>query len=613
MNAPVWQLDSVSLLGRGRPRLDAVSLDIQPGVTALLGASGAGKTSLLNLLVDFERPSAGRVVFNSRSRYWSPQDGGLWPHLTVAAHLDAVQPSRDQPAVDRLLNQFDLTACADARPGTLSMGERSRLSIARTLASGADVLVMDEPLAHVDPARVGKYRSAVRRHVQQHGVTLVFATHSPETVLAEAQQVVCLDGGRVLFDGRVDDLYWRPANEQFAGLMGAANWFEPADAAIWFANGNAPPGDQQCVRPERLRIESIDQSPLIVRDARFCGSFAEAEVEHTACQERRTFTHRPADASLKAGDRVALRVIALLLLCVTLGLAGCKDDAAHPPLDIKQVKLIPLTPDGGKLPGPRGLGIGKDGSIIAVDTAGRVLIFDTRGRPVRDWRMPESDVGRAEGVIQLQDGRIAVADTHYHRIVLFDAEGNLLSMFGDYGHDPGQFVYPNRLCQDADGYLYVSEYGGNDRVQKFAPDGTHVLTIGSVGTDPGQFQRPSGLAWHDGTLYISDAGNNVVHVYRDDGKYVGPLGTDERGEVKDPSWSLDIPYDLAIGPDGLLYVIEFGSRMTVLTLDGRLAGRIGRPGRGRGDFATPWAVAVDGERRVWVADTGNRRIVEFDL
>ena len=92
MNRILWQLEGVGL----GQRLRDITLRIEPGVTAVLGHSGAGKTSLLNLLVGFEKPDAGKLIaeFNRGSHriplFWVPADGGLWPHLTVAEHIAIV-------------------------------------------------------------------------------------------------------------------------------------------------------------------------------------------------------------------------------------------------------------------------------------------------------------------------------------------------------------------------------------------------------------------------------------------------------------------------------------------------------------------------------------------
>ena len=178
-------------------------------------------------------------------------------------------------------------------------------------------------------------------------------------------------------------------------------------------------------------------------------------------------------------------------------------------------------------------------------------------------------------------------------------------MFGEEGEGPGQFIYPADVAQDPDGFLYVSEYGGNDRVQKFTNTGEFVTQFGTVGTAPGQFQRASGLLWHDKTLYVADAINNRIQAFRDDGTFLRVVTEAVEG-------GLDYPYELALGPDATLYVVEYkAGRVTRMTLNGEALGRYGETGRGVGQFWTPWGIAVASDGRIYVADTGNRRIVEL--
>ena len=98
MGEALWRLSGVRLGGNSPARLQDISLEIREGVTAVLGCSGAGKTSLLNLLVGFEAPDGGGISAalptqgHSLPLYWAPQNGGLWPHLTVRRHLEAVLP-----------------------------------------------------------------------------------------------------------------------------------------------------------------------------------------------------------------------------------------------------------------------------------------------------------------------------------------------------------------------------------------------------------------------------------------------------------------------------------------------------------------------------------------
>lgn len=606
----LWSLNDVSLSGRQAPRLERVTVEIPQGTTAIVGASGAGKTSLLNVLVDFERPSSGTIsgplVEPGPGRltvYWSPPSFGLWPHLTAEEHLSTVVDGDPHPGVDRLLHAFDLTAVRHVKPESLSLGERSRLSVARALASGARVLVMDEPLSHVDPARIGSYWNTIREQCAREGQSLVFATHSPEFVLREATNVLCLDRGELSYCGTVKQLYESPQTMDLALMLGPCNWLEPGDRRRWL-NSHDELGHATCIRPERLAVEPSTDGPAKVEASRFAGASAELDVINVYDGARRTFIHRPSGPSLRPGDRVLLKVLMLFLVVLLVGCSG-----SDTTLYVKKESVWNMPPDGPRVPAPRGMTVSPDGEYLVLDNAGRILVFDKDGELKRHWWMPEYSVGKPEGVCVLKDGRIAVADTHYHRVVFFNHEGEVTGMFGKLGTGPGEFIYPVSVIQDDKENIYVCEYGNfNDRAQKFRKDGTFVTQIGSYGTEDGQFQRPSGAAWFDGRVYIVDAFNNRVQVFDEDGKLVAILGTSDRIS------ELYYPYDIAVSERGELYVVEYGAgRVSKYDRSGKLLGRYGHPGAGDAQFMTPWGLAVDHRGRVYVCDTGNRRIVELEF
>ena len=292
----LWSLEAVSL---APARLRGITLEIPRGITAVLGWSGAGKTSLLNLLVDFEKPDAGKICGAPRVA-WVPQNGGLWPHCTAREHLEIARRSRGES--DTLLSAFDLAEKARAFPHEMSEGEQSRLAVARALAASADVLVMDEPLVHVDPARAGKYWQAIREHLARTGASLVFSTHEPEAALGEAEHVVCLREGCVLHAGPVAELYANPPTPELMGFLGAGNWFTAEDAACFGIEAN------RCIRPERLAIEPAQDGAIIVDSARFKGSVEEVVLRDTASETQRTFFHRPTANKLQRGMRAAIRL-----------------------------------------------------------------------------------------------------------------------------------------------------------------------------------------------------------------------------------------------------------------------------------------------------------------
>lgn len=285
---------------------------------------------------------------------------------------------------------------------------------------------------------------------------------------------------------------------------------------------------------------------------------------------------------------------------------GCRDSDENNTMGVKSVRSWLLPPDGAKITAPRAVNIGPDNEIYVLDDNGRVVVMGDNGVVLRQWRMPESEIGNPEGICFLKDGRIVVADTHYDRIVFFTRDGEVLQTLGTHGVEPGQFVYPVAVCQDENEFIYVAEYGDHQRVQKFTPNGEFVLQFGNQGTEPGQFQRPSGVVWRDGEVYVVDAFNNRVQLFKDDGTFVGVLD--------DKDYELQYPYDVTKGPDGSLYIVEHkAGRVSHLSPEGRLLGRFGTSGRSKGQFMTPWGLAFRGQSRIVVADTGNRRVVEIEL
>jgi sugar lactone lactonase YvrE len=299
----------------------------------------------------------------------------------------------------------------------------------------------------------------------------------------------------------------------------------------------------------------------------------------------------------------ALIVLGAILCCWS---GGCSRKGVQQ-LTAREWRAWQLPPEGPSMPTPRSLATGPHDELAALDTAGRVTIYDAQGTLVRQWHMLDVSVGKPEGIVILRDGRVVVCDTHYFRIVYFDSEGHWLRNFGKKGEGHSEFIYPVGICKDPEENLYICEYGGHDRVQKFTREGEWLGEFGTFGTARDQFQRPSGLAWYEGKVYVADAINHRVLVFTDNGQFVGNLG-----DPQPPTF--DLPYDIALGPDRLFYVIEYGAgRVSRLNPSGHLLGRFGSTGSGMGEFATPWGLAIDSKGQMYIADTKNRRIVALRL
>ncbi len=608
MTNPLWHLENVRLNGKSHPRLNGVTVDIAQGTTAIIGYSGAGKTSLLNLLVDFEQPDAGVVTCHVNEAeteqlpfYWVPQNGGLWPHLTVRQHLEAVAPPDSKQPIENILQAFDLAELQQALPGRLSQGEASRLALARAIATQATVLILDEPFSHIDPARIDRYRDALHSLTQPNTTSLVIATHSPATVLRDADKVICLKEGAVVYQGEPTQLYYSPPSQELALYLGPANWIEKQESETWLG---APLTEDRCLRPESVEIVEQTESSLVVEQSRFVGPVSEVLLKDHTTQNQKRFMHRSPASPLKVGQNVAIRIIAMVLACLTI--TGCERNN-EPDLPVNSVEYRIMPADGHALPAPRGLCCGPDDTVYVLDNAGRVLVYNADGTLNRQWHMPAYDVGKPEGICRFKDGRIAVADTHYRRVVFFDDNGKVLSTMGELGEGPKQFTYPVAITQDDDENFYVGEYGGNDRVQKFSVNGDFLLEFGRTGSNPGEFQRASGVDWHQGKVFVADAFNNRVQVFDENGEFQEILGVSPDGVSL-----FDYPYDLTLGPKGNIFVVEYGgNRITCIDQQGKLIGRFGSAGPGQNQFTMPWGLTVNRHGTIYVADTGNRRIVEL--
>ena len=600
----LWSLRDVTLRGRYRPRLEAVSLDIPRGKIAVMGSSGSGKTSLLNLLVGFDTPSTGKIVRcfaadpHRLPLYWSPSDMGLWPQQTVAQHIEAVIPAkaiRTEVMFD-WLKRFDLEPQAQHYPHQLSQGEQSRLAVARALASQARVLVLDEPLAHVSPAKILDYWRIVEGTCESLGIDLIFATHSLDLARKTATHVLVLEDGQVVYQGDTRTLETQPPNLAAAQGWGPCYWLQGSPCQNWFRESSG----HNVARPEWLELNPADDGPLEWLESRSLGTLQQSRVREWESQREHHLLHRPHTLLPQSGQRVWLRM--LLCLALMLGLIGCKGAWANGDQPVPKTQATILSPVGAKIPAPRAVHATRD-RLYVLDNAGRVLSLDHFGTTLDTWWMPAFSVGKPEKICLLRDGRLAVADTHYHRVVYFHPDGKVAGMQGKLGREPGEFIYPVAIAEDPAGNLYVCEYGGNDRIQKFSPEGRFIKSFGKPGTGPGEFQRPSGIVYRDKVLYVVDAFNNRIQRFSDEGEYLGFFGDTQ-------ALNLEYPYDIASSPNGDFYVVEYtGGRVSRLTREGQLVRRYGRTGANEGELQTPWGVSVSPQGTVWVADTGNRRLM----
>ena len=223
--------------------LDDVSLEIGRGdFFVVLGPSGCGKSTLLRLIAGLERPDAGRIALDGRtvddaaaSRHEPPETRGvgvvfqsyaLWPHMTVAEQVAfplRVAGVRGEALAARgaeCLATVDLERFAGRRPDALSGGQRQRVALARCLAQEASVILMDEPLANLDPHLRASMEEELAAFHARTGATTLYITHDQREAMALADRIAVLGEGRVLQVAAPDELYRRPRDARVAAFVG---------------------------------------------------------------------------------------------------------------------------------------------------------------------------------------------------------------------------------------------------------------------------------------------------------------------------------------------------------------------------------------------------------
>ncbi len=191
------------------------------GVVALGGPSGAGKSSVLRCIVGLERPQRGHVVVGDRTLFDAErgidipvhdrrvgmvfQDARLFPHLSVRANLEYGARRGEGVSLDEVVGLLGIEGLLDRRPRSLSGGEQQRVAIGRALRSGPDLLVMDEPLASLDQARKTEVLPFLAALPRRLSIPIVYVTHSFDEILQLADELIVLDGGRVVASGAVPD------------------------------------------------------------------------------------------------------------------------------------------------------------------------------------------------------------------------------------------------------------------------------------------------------------------------------------------------------------------------------------------------------------------------
>src|SRR4051794_33874486 len=217
-----------------------VSVSIDRGkLTALLGPSGGGKSTLLRIVAGLERPDTGRVYIDGQDMTDIParrrgigfvfQHYAAFPHMTVSDNVAfglkvaRTDKTSTQRRVDELLDLVHLSGLAQRYPSELSGGQRQRMALARALAVEPRLLLLDEPFGALDVKVREELRAWLRQLHEEVHVTTIIVTHDQEEAMEVAGQIVVLNEGRVEQVGSPRDLYEQPANEFVMSFVGPVN------------------------------------------------------------------------------------------------------------------------------------------------------------------------------------------------------------------------------------------------------------------------------------------------------------------------------------------------------------------------------------------------------
>ncbi len=318
------RIEGLRRLFGGRAVLDGVALDVPEGaLVAILGASGSGKTTLLRLICGFERADAGTIALDGRvvsapGRHvpapargvgYVPQEGALFPHLSVAANVAFGLPRRqrrDMARIGWLLQLVGLPPGFAARPPqSLSGGEQQRVALARALAPGPRLVLLDEPFSALDAGLRADTRAAVAAALREAGATALLVTHDQAEALSVGDAVAVLRAGRVAQMADPVTLYRRPVDAALARFVGEAVMLPGLATAGRAAcalglltlvgpdsdrpGGDRPGGDgpiaegpaMLMLRPEQIRLVAETEADAVagqVREVVFHGHAARVEV-----------------------------------------------------------------------------------------------------------------------------------------------------------------------------------------------------------------------------------------------------------------------------------------------------------------------------------------------
>ena len=244
------ELDRLSKQFDGKYAVHDLSLGLEEGgLLCILGSSGCGKTTTLNMIGGFLKPDGGRVLLDGQDITALPperrpvstvfQSYGLFPHMSVLQNVTYGLKFRGYSRAEakekgrRYLTLVGLAERENARIGELSGGQQQRVALARALIVEPKLCLLDEPLSNLDAALRVRMRGELKRLQRELGTTMVFVTHDQEEALILADSIAVMSEGELLQLGSAEEVFRHPANDYIASFLGLND-------IVWKDDGSVP-------------------------------------------------------------------------------------------------------------------------------------------------------------------------------------------------------------------------------------------------------------------------------------------------------------------------------------------------------------------------------------
>ncbi len=311
------QIENITKKYKETIALDNITLTVKKGkITTLLGPSGCGKTTLLKIIAGLEKPDHGRILFDGRDVTSLPpekrgigfvfQDLALFPHLDVYGNIAfglKIRRYREDEIRRRVKKVLELVGLdpgifINRRINELSGGQQQRVAIARALVIEPNVLLLDEPFAHLDFKIKQNLLTSLKRIQKEAGTTVVYVTHDQNEAMIVSNYIAVMNEGKLIQYGRPMEVYENPRTFFVASFFGEINIIGEKEDSILI------------IRPEKLEVNPEFQDNVIegiIEDIIFQGPLTHIMIRYNSRILKVTTARKLSNLSPGAKIRVGWR------------------------------------------------------------------------------------------------------------------------------------------------------------------------------------------------------------------------------------------------------------------------------------------------------------------